>query len=68
MPTGGTGGSQAAEDFNHDVYIPLSTCKVRFGETIFMRQPGSRRASRCELSQVTLTVDADIDNPKDASR
>src|SRR5262249_11388061 len=32
MPTGGTGGSQAAEDYNHDVYIPLQTCKVRFGE------------------------------------
>src|SRR5439155_16097282 len=24
-PTGGSGGSQAAEDFNDDVYIPLQT-------------------------------------------
>ena len=42
MPTGGTGGSQAAEDFNNDVYIPLNTCKVRFGENIFLRPSGSR--------------------------
>src|SRR5436305_1521981 len=27
MPTGGSGGSQAAEDFNHDVYIPFGTCR-----------------------------------------
>src|SRR5262249_28784442 len=25
MPTGGSGGSQAAEDFNNDVYIPIGT-------------------------------------------
>src|SRR5262245_59280044 len=25
MPTGGSGGSQAAEEFNRDVYMPLST-------------------------------------------
>ena len=64
MPTGGTGGSQAAEDFNHDVYMPLDTCKVRFGETIFLRQSGSRSGEQVQLSQVTLTVDADINNPE----
>jgi putative ABC transport system permease protein len=64
MPTGGTGGSQAAEDFNHDVYLPLGTCKVRFGETIFLRQSGSRSGERVQLSQVVLTVDADINNPE----
>ena len=64
MPTGGTGGSQAAEDFDHDVYIPLQTCKVRFGETIFLSQSGSRSGERVPLSQVVLTVDADINNPE----
>ncbi len=64
MPTGGTGGSQAAEDFNHDVYLPLGTCRVRFGETIFLRQSGSRSGERVQLSQVVLTVDADINNPE----
>ena len=40
MPTGGIGGSQAAEEFNNDVYIPLSTCRGRFGEKIFIRAVG----------------------------
>ncbi len=57
MPTGGSGGSQAAEDFNNDVYIPLQTCKVRFGEKVFIRQSGSRVGEQVELSQVTLTVE-----------
>jgi putative ABC transport system permease protein len=56
MPTGGSGGSQAAEDFNSDVYIPLQTCKVRFGEKIFIRQSGSFSGEQVELNQVTLTV------------
>jgi putative ABC transport system permease protein len=56
MPTGGSGGSQAAEEFNNDVYIPLQTCKVRFGERIFIRQSGSRSGEEVQLSQVTLTV------------
>jgi putative ABC transport system permease protein len=56
MPTGGSGGSQAAEEFNDDVYIPLNTCKVRFGEKIFVRTSGSRSAEQVQLSQVTLTI------------
>src|SRR5262249_39656285 len=56
MPTGGTGGSQAAEEYDNDVYIPLNTCRVRFGERIFIRQSGSRSGEQVELHQVTLTV------------
>jgi putative ABC transport system permease protein len=56
MPTGGAGGSQAAEEFNNDVYIPLRTCQVRFGEKIILRQSGSFSGEQCELHQVTLTV------------
>jgi putative ABC transport system permease protein len=56
MPTGGSGGSQAAEDFNSDVYIPLETCKVRFGAKVTNRAPGSWSQEQVELSQVTLTV------------
>jgi len=62
MPTGGTGGSQAAEDFNKDVYIPIETCKVRFGDVVFLRQSGSRSGEKVEISQVTLTVDAEVDD------
>jgi putative ABC transport system permease protein len=56
MPTSGTGGSQAAEDYNSDIYIPLQTCKVRYGLIIVTRKPGSFTREQVELSQVTLTV------------
>jgi putative ABC transport system permease protein len=63
MPTGGTGGSQAAEDFNRDVYIPFKTSRRRFGDIIFTRASGSRTAERVDISQVTLTVNAEVDSP-----
>jgi putative ABC transport system permease protein len=55
VPAGHTGGSQLAEDFNNDVYIPLRTCKARYGEKITIRQSGSFLREQVELSQVTLT-------------
>jgi putative ABC transport system permease protein len=68
MPTGGTGGSQAAEDFNRDVYIPFQTSRKRFGDIIFTRSSGSRTAERVDVSQVTLTVDAEVDSPAGRAR
>jgi putative ABC transport system permease protein len=68
MPTGGSGGSQAAEDFNNDVYIPLSTSRRRLGDIIVQRSTGSRGAERVELSQVTMTVDANVDNPDERKK
>jgi putative ABC transport system permease protein len=68
MPTGGAGGSQAAEDFNNDVYIPLSTSRRRLGDIIYQRTTGSRAAERVELSQVTMTVDANVDNPDERKK
>jgi putative ABC transport system permease protein len=57
MPTGAAGGSsQTAEDFNSDVYIPMQTCKVRYGERVVFRQSGSWNAEQVQLSQVTLTI------------
>jgi putative ABC transport system permease protein len=56
IPTGGSGGSQAAEDYNSDVYVPLQTCNVRYGARFVFRKPGSFSAEQVELSQVTLTV------------
>ena len=56
MATGGSGGSQAAEDYNRDVYIPFRTSRVRFGDIIFTRASGSRTAERVDISQITLTV------------
>jgi putative ABC transport system permease protein len=68
MPTGGTGGSQAAEDFNNDVYIPLQTARRRFGDIIIFRSSGSRGGEKVELSQVTMTVNANVDNPEERKK
>jgi putative ABC transport system permease protein len=66
MPVSAIGGSsQSAEDFNNDVYIPLQTCKGRFGEKISIRSSGSRSAEQVELSQVTLTI-KDMDSVRPA--
>jgi putative ABC transport system permease protein len=57
VPRGGTpGGGQTAEDFNNDVYIPLTTCNVRFGEKVKTSQGGSFNAEQVQLHQITLTV------------
>ncbi|HEV8059436.1 MAG TPA: ABC transporter permease [Gemmataceae bacterium] len=56
MPTGGSGGSMAAENYNSDVYIPIGTAKGRFGKTVFLRQSGTRSGEQVEYSQLTLTV------------
>ena len=36
----GTGSSLAAQDFNKDVYIPLTTDRTRFGELLIEREAG----------------------------
>jgi putative ABC transport system permease protein len=64
MPTGGTGGSQAAEDYNRDIYIPILTSRRRFGEVISVRTSGARLNERVEFTQVTLTVNAEVDTPQ----
>ncbi len=62
MPTGGSGGSQAGEVYNKDVYIPFRTSRKRFGDIIYTRSSGSRSAERVDVSQVTLTVAAEVDS------
>jgi putative ABC transport system permease protein len=52
----GTGGSLAAQDFNKDVYIPLNTCKLRFGDRIIDNRSGSFSAEETQLSQITLQI------------
>ena len=62
-PSSGTGGSLAAQDFNRDIYIPLTTNRARFGDLIESEQQGSFTAEKIELSQVTVTV-ASMENVK----
>jgi putative ABC transport system permease protein len=52
----GIGGSLAAQDFNRDVYIPLNTCRLRFGERIIDNRSGSFSAEETQLSQITVQV------------
>jgi len=66
MPTGGTGGSLAAEEFNKDVYIPLRTCVGRFGAIIMSFTSGARSAEAVELHQVVLRI-SDMQKVRDAA-
>ncbi len=52
----GIGGSLAAQDFNKDAYIPLNTCKLRFGERILDNRSGQMSAEETQLSQITVQV------------
>ena len=52
----GIGGSLSSQDFNKDVYIPLNTCKLRFGERLVDSRPGSFSIEETQLSQITLQV------------
>jgi putative ABC transport system permease protein len=62
MSSGSPGGSQAGEIYDNDVYIPLSTFNARFGESVIIRQSGSFSGEKIQLHQITLTVDATVDD------
>ena len=57
----GVGGSLSAQEFNKDVYIPLNTCKLRFGEKIIDTRPGSFSIEETQLSQVTIKLNSIAD-------
>ncbi len=52
----GIGGSLAAQDFNLDVYLPITTFWRRIGDIIYIRRAGSRQGEWLELSQITIQV------------
>jgi len=66
-PSGGIGGSLAAQNFNLDVYIPLSTLRWRIGDLVVTSRSGSREAEQVQLSQITVTVRdlAEVDETAD---
>ncbi|MGL4463109.1 MAG: ABC transporter permease [Planctomycetia bacterium] len=55
-PSAGIGGSLAAQNFNLDVYIPLSTLRARIGDQVMTSRSGSREGEIVELSQITVKV------------
>ncbi len=44
------------QDFNRDIYIPLNTCRVRFGERIIDFRSGGMIAEETQLTQITVQV------------
>ena len=55
-PSSAIGGSLAGQDFNLDVYIPISTWRTRIGDEVLTAKVGGREGEVVELSQVTVTV------------
>jgi len=49
-------GAMSGQDFNQDVYIPLSAARNRFGELQLIVSSGSFNLERNQLSEITLTV------------
>src|SRR5262245_33091282 len=55
-PTAAIGGSLDAQDFNSDIYIPISTMRQRIGDFVYTRRGSSRTSEIVELNQITLRV------------
>jgi putative ABC transport system permease protein len=51
-----TPGAIGQQDFNNDIYIPLSAVQRRFGEVQMIKRAGSFEFERTQLSEITLTV------------
>jgi putative ABC transport system permease protein len=56
LPRGVTGGEQPEDNYNMDIYLPIRTCRVRFGERVMFRQGSNIIAEQVELHQITLTI------------
>ena len=52
-----SGNPNEGQSLDNNLYIPLSTAKSRFGETLFRRSAGSFEAERVELHQITLQLE-----------
>ncbi|MEL7500076.1 MAG: ABC transporter permease [Planctomycetota bacterium] len=56
MSSAGVGSSLAAQDYNLDIYIPLTTDQKRIGKILIEQSDSSFRAEKLELSQLTVRV------------
>lgn len=54
--SGNIGGSFSGQDYNLDVYIPLTTLRQRIGDQVVTARSGSREGEIVQLSQLTVTV------------
>ena len=56
LPMAGIGGSLEAQDFNQDIYIPVTTFWRRIGDRTLTVSAGQRSGKEVELSQITFQV------------
>ena len=56
-PGGAAPAAIGLQDFNNDIYIPLSAAQRRFGELQMIVRAGSEEFERTQLSEITLTVE-----------
>ena len=64
--TAAIGGSLASQDFSLDIYIPITTMRVRLGDEVTKRSGGSFSRKLFELSQITVQVKNVDDVPRTA--
>jgi len=65
--SGGESSGSAARATIYNMYVPLTTARERFGETLVRRSSGSFEAETVELHEVTVKVD-DLDDVVGASQ
>jgi putative ABC transport system permease protein len=51
-----TPGAVGQDDFNHDIYVPITAARSRFGELQMISRAGGREFERTQLNEITLTV------------
>ena len=64
MSSAGIGSSLAANDYNRDIYIPLSTDRARIGPVLMRFKQSSVTVEKLELSQLTVRVKSPSDVKK----
>lgn len=64
--TAAIGGSLAAQDFSLDIYIPITTMRMRMGDQETKRTGGSFSVKSFELSQITVQVEDAKEVPRTA--
>ncbi len=51
-----TPGAVGQQDFNNDIYVPITAVQRRFGELQVISRAGSMEFEKTQLSEITLTV------------
>ncbi len=55
-PGGASTAAFGVQDFNNDIYIPITSAQRRFGELQMIVRAGSEEFERTQLNEITLTL------------